>query len=425
MRMGFLIDRMTYFKTLGNLIEICLEAGHEVWLFHLAEADWGSKDYQKVVIEDFPRFAHGQPNLAPYRMDEVSGLGKQFKLDALVTHEGYRMLSIAGEEDELRRLRESGTRTFALSHFYEFSKQPLEALDHFDCTFFMSEFGRDLMLNLQAGNNGRAEDLRQRYLARTAVVSTPAFEQIGITTPATARAEFGIPHGKPVVLFVAPVLSGVTSWRWVAWREPDRRTRIKRAISARRWRYLPETLTGPSFKECVDAVRAFCDRNGATLVVKSREKQDDPDYLVAAADVYLDGSAEIYYPVFTTYRLLAAADLLITANSMSVIEAVAAGIPAINIYVPHLEFNRELAPVHRAYLDTLLGGKPDSLMNFSGCIWAVDRRAFPRWMDRRRWEDLKVDESRRAKYVDRFLGITDEPSSRRILREMEKAVAHG
>lgn len=420
MRIGFLIGRMTHFKTLGNLIDASLAAGHEVWLFHLAHADWGSKNYQKVVLEDLPQFANGQPNFAPFQLEDVGGLGERFGLDALVTHEGYRVMQGFGLAAELLRLRASGTRTFALSHFYEFSKQPLEALDHFDRTFFMSEFGCDLMFDLNDAN----EAVREKYLARTAVVSTPAFEQIGKTDPAAARKEFGIPLEKPVVLLVAPVLSGVTSWRWVAWREPDRRTRIKRAISARRWRYLPETLTGPSFKECVEAVRAFCDRSGATLVVKSRAKQDDPDYLIAAADVYLDGSDEQYYPVFTTYRILAAADLLVTANSMSAIEAVAAGIPAINIYVPHLEFNRELTPVRRKYLDTLLGGRPDSLMNYPGCIWAVDRRQFPRWMARQRWDDFKVDQSRRAEYTDRFLGITDEPSSQRILHEIQQVVGH-
>jgi hypothetical protein len=424
MRIGFLIARMTYFKTLGDLIEASLAAGHEVRLFYLAGADLGSKSYQQAVPDDFPRFRSGQPQAIPYQPEEVGGLGRQHGLDALVTHEGYRIMSAQGQAGQLLHLRQSGTKTFALSHFFEFSKQPLEALDHFDRTFFLSEFARDLMFDLHAAN-GDAPALRAAHLHKTAVASSPAFEQIGRIDPAAARHEFGVPEGRPVALLTAPVLSGVTSWRWVVWREAARRTRLKRALGVGRWRYLPETLTGPSFKECVDAIRAFCDRNDAVLVVKSRLKQDDPGYLVDAADVYLDGSTEEYYPVFTTYRILAAADLLISANSMSVIEAVAAGIPAINIYVPHREFNRDPLPVRRRYLDALLAFKPGNLMHYPGCIWGVDRRAFPRWMRNRNLADFRVEPAQRAAYLHKYLGLTETPSSQRILGEIERVVAHG
>ncbi|MBI3159819.1 MAG: hypothetical protein HYZ26_09505 [Chloroflexi bacterium] len=424
MKIGFLIARMTYFKTLGNLIDAALAGGHEAWLFYLADAELGSKSYQKAVPDDFPHFHSGQPEAAPYRPEEVGNLGRRYGLDALVTHEGYRIMSAQGQAAQLLRLREGGTKTFALSHFFEFSKQPLEALDHFDKTFFLSEFARDLMFDLHAAN-GNAPALRAAHLHKTAIASSPAFEQIGQTDPAAARREFGIPEGQRVVLLAAPVLSGVTSWRWVVWREAARRTRLKRVASTGRWGYLAETLSGPAFKDCVDEIRSFCDRSNAVLVVKSRQKQDDPDYLVAAADVYLDGSVEEYYPVFTTYRILAAADMLISANSMSIIEAVAAGIPAVNIYVPHREFNRDPVPIRRRYLDALLAFKPGNLMHYPGCIWGVDRRAFPGWLRRKVLSDFRVDPERRKAYIEKYLDIREASSSLRILGEIEQVVAHG
>lgn len=413
MRLGFLLPRTPMLKNLGGLVAACLSGGHEALVFYLEEnaMDAGPKAYQKELSQIQAQFAPQQPRVFPYQPSGIAHLAHQHRLDALIMEEGYHVLNNAGTLEKLDELRRNGTAVFSLTHFFETSRLPLEALDHFDQTYFMSDFGIELLFELNAATPAQ----RTRYRPRMVAVGSPTFDQLADIHRPAARAELNLPADRPVVVFPAPVLSPVTTWRWVVWREAALRTRLKRAFTARRLHYLPDILSGPPFEHCVAAVREFCDRHNALLVVKSRLKQDDPSYLVDAADLYLEGSHEEYYPVFTVYKLLAAADLVISAQSMSLVEAVAAGVPAINIHMPYHEIAETDSPIYRRYLDILLGSAPNSLMNTPGCLWSHSWRTFPRWLAGKNLADFSLQPEAARAYQRGYLGMEDVPSSQRVL----------
>ncbi len=411
MRLGVVIPREPTLKNMGGIVEAALAAGHTVIAFYQAEARGEAKSYQNPSQAIAQAFRDQQPELVRYAPQELARLAAERQLDALIVQEGYHTLSNAGALGELATLRRNGTAVFSLTHFFEVSRLPLEALDHFDLTFFMSEFGIELMFDLNAATPAE----RAHYRPRMATAGSPTFDQLAGLDRAAARAYFGLPPDRPVVVLAAPVLSPVTLWRWVVWREPALRTRLKRAISARRLDFLPQIFSGPSFERCVAAVRAFCDRHNAVLVVKSRLKQDDPPYLIAAADLYLDGADEEYYPLFTMYRLLAAADLVVSAQSMSLVEAVAANIPAVNIHVPFREIDEPSRSTYARYLEVLLGSAPNSLMNTPGCMWSQRWQTFPRWLNGKTLADFRLNSTRAEEYRQHYLGMDATPSSQRIL----------
>ena len=122
----------------------------------------------------------------------------------------------------------------------------------------------------------RMNSLKNIYGHLGAVVGAPLFDPINRVDSKQVREDLHIPKGKKVVLFSSPVLSAVTPWRFAVWREPSKWTRTKNAIKQGNWAYLPEICTGSSFMETVKALRDFCDRQDAFLIIKSRVKQEDP-----------------------------------------------------------------------------------------------------------------------------------------------------
>lgn len=154
-------------------------------------------------------------------------------------------------------------------------------------------------------------------------------------------------------------------------------------------------------------------------MVKSRGKQATPWYLRDAADLFLDGYDDRYYPIFTTYSLLRLADLCITAGSMTAIEAVVASVPAVNIFVPYQD-DEPGTDLFRRYLDATWSNKTVTPLNYPGCVQAVDRRDIVKWLREKRLEDLQVDPSARERYVALYAGITEKPSTERVLDSLEE-----
>jgi hypothetical protein len=101
---------------------------------------------------------------------------------------------------------------------------------------------------------------------------------------------------------------------------------------------------------------------------------------------------------------------------------VAAGIPCINIYVPHQDRIKQEEQDFTGYYEGLLSGRPQSLMNFQGCIQRVDRRRVAKTLAHTTMAEFQIDPQARRAYAHRFLGIEEKPSSIRILERLEEMV---
>ena len=426
MNIGFVVLRNTLLKTYGCLIEACLGKGHNVFAFYQPQAAHAGKAYQAVSRETFSPFQDDRFVPIEHYPEEstLSGLCEKYQINVLVAHEGYHVFKTYGLYEDIPRIKEAGIKLVSICHFYETAQRPLEVLDIFDKTYYISPFGRDLHFKLQV-DSGRQEAVREEYASRFEVAGSAMFDQIGRCTNEQARKQYNLPPGKKVVLFMAPVTTRGTPWRFYMWRNPNKVARTKLAIKKNNWNYLYEIWTGPSFKQVVEAIREFCDRNEAVLVIKSRGKQDDPEYLQDAADIYIDGFEDEYYPVFTTYQLLAAADLCITAASMTVVEAVIAGVPVVNIVLPHLDFDPPPTPLYARYIEAIMSNRCVTPLNYPGCVQAVDRRKIVKWLKGKKLEDITMDAEARRAYLEEYTGVGARSSSERILESIEELVGDG
>jgi len=164
-------------------------------------------------------------------------------------------------------------------------------------------WGREYCLRRNLSPRPRLENWR--------FVGPPIAEHLRWIDPAKVRQEFGLPSGRPVVVYL-PLPFGAHAGQ---------------TLRLRYWhRYSP---TGD--RAVVRAVRRFCDSYGALLAVKSRAKTSVPDYLRKAADLVIErdrpGEPDLL-------RLLTCATLMIHYNSMAVVEAAVARVPAPCIRFP-------------------------------------------------------------------------------------------
>ncbi len=419
MKIGFLLLRDTFLKTMGCLIEASIYRGHQALLLYPEDPIQGKKGYQRVTRDKLSAFTQRGVEAAPFLLKDLGKIKEKFQLDVLVTHEGYYMLN--SYLAEIQEARKNGVKVISLAHFYENAMRLPESLNYFDKTYYLSQFAVDT--HFQLYSNGSVSAMEKMYGGRYEAIGSPMFDQLKNIDQNDSRDEFGIPQGKRVVLFFAPAISPETRWRFRVWGQGSKIKRIQRAIKGGKWNDLPDAIFVPTLEEIIDAVRGFCERNNAILIIKSRGKQRDGEYFKEKADLYLSGEEDTYYPVFTSYKLLAIADLCIGVMSMSALEAVAMQVPVWNIYVPSAELDypaNPLYPRHKQYHQALMTRDQEGPFNYSGCITNVDPRDIIKWFREKTLEDAVVDTQAAATYVEKYLGITDMPSSERILDSLEQ-----
>jgi hypothetical protein len=413
MKIGFLILRDTMLKTLGSLIETSLDHGHIVTLLYDEKSVSGTKAYQRITREKLVFFEELGASLSPVDSSELASEVKNLRLQVLVLLEGF--FYFENYAAELDTLRTSGTKIVSLPYFFENSNQPLEALNHFDKSYYLSSFALDTHF-FRLGQPDVTETKR-RFASRVEITGSPMFDQLVKMKDITRyRPEFGIPDGRKVVVLFSPVINPTTDWRFHLWKDKSKSKRLLRILSNRKVQYLSDAFRTPTFAEILRAIREFCDRNDAFLVVKSRVKQMDKARYEKIADLYISGEDESYYPEFTTYKLLSLADLCISSMSMVVVEAVAANVPAVNIYIPPEEQRTNESEVNYLdYLDSIMNTEHEGPFNFPGCIHGVDKYRAAKWFEHKKIKDLGIDQKARAAYVDRFLGLSPVTSSERVL----------
>ncbi|MQC26264.1 MAG: hypothetical protein DWG76_02290 [Chloroflexi bacterium] len=415
LRLGFVIPRAPFLKDFGPVIQQALDDGHHVVLFYSPEAARGTKASQRVTKRELEPFASPHTELVEFTLETLVQICAAAHPEILITLDGD--VGAKDRLDVVQEIQALGVQVVSLASFFETALRPIEFLDRFDKVYYMSEFGADLHFDVQLDGGERL--VRQRASAeKYEVVSSPVFDQQRFGDFSDARRELGLPADRKMVLLVAPVVTADTPWRFGVWRTPSKLRRTRQALRQGKWAHLWDIWTGPTFADFVRSVRRFCDHNDALLVVKSRAKHDDPDYLVEAADVYLEGREDVYYPAFTTYQLMAAADLCITAMSLAVAEAVVAGVPVLNVALPYVD--KAKVPDHRVeefnrYYSATFDQAHPSPTNFPGVVNSVSWRRAPEWLASKTFADIPYDETARHEYMQHYLGVTDQSSSQRLL----------
>jgi hypothetical protein len=337
--------------------------------------------------------------------------------ETLVGPSLHWVLANMGRLDEVAEIRRAGVRLYSVDYVFETVTSDPAGYRMIDVTFYQSRFQRDLhwrqpRFREWAGDFAvlrRELDLERR----SAVCGSTMLDQVSrVGDRAVLRRKFGLPVDRPVVLFMSLKMEAGAGDRRYIWGGGPALARAALAAASGRGRLVREVLAGNPYRSLADSVRAFCRRHGASLVVKSREKNRDPRFVRTMADVLVERDDEVF--PYTSIQLMAAADLCIHFQSGAVVEAAFCRVPSLSVKIPP-----PYEPDLPAYEETW-GARPGSLQNWAGVVWSAGLAEAPALLAERQLHAWTVDPEARRAYVERYLGFDDTRSSERVLETIER-----
>jgi len=403
--LGFLALRKGFLKVMGALIQAALDRGHEaVLLWDPVEPKSGERVtraelgvWRGARIVEYDRHTALLPILC------AAGV------TALIGPRAYEILRAFGRDGELGAFAAAGIRLYSVDYGLDTITSDPAGYRAVDVTFYASAWQRELHWRVKADGFGRVGD-RTMLEARSAVVGSTMLDQLGIVDRSAVRKRYGL-DDRPMVLLLTLKMQVPDPWRRLVWGDSPRAWRAARALMTGHTDLLPEIVRTRGYRDFVGAVRRLCDRSGATLVVKSREKNDDPGFLRRVADAFVFD--ESVYP-YTSMELMAVADLCVHFQSAGVLEAAFAGVPSLSVHV-----SQEHLKGYPTYAE-FYGAQPDTLQNFAGVVWSATPAEAIAHLGVATLADFRVDAERRRAYVAQFVGFDDTRSSDRALDVIER-----
>jgi hypothetical protein len=186
-----------------------------------------------------------------------------------------------------------------------------------------------------------------------------------------------------------------------------------------RFEYLPSVWHDWNDRRVVTALRAFCDRNGALLLVKSRMKTPIPDYLARIADKCLYD--ERLFPA-SILEVLSIACLSVGHFTAAVLESVALGVP--HLCIPFRAEDYAVAgEADRRAFDRTFVRKEGHLFQFRGASMILEVPELLSRLATATLDDFAIDPDARDRYVRQFLTHRDGHGGARVTAAIEHAVS--
>ncbi len=395
MRIAFLILRKNYYRLLAPAVDAALARGWDVQCWH----DWshprrGGKSYE--FPDAPPAFRAGAPEIRTFQ--GYGDLARRWSADSPDV-----VICLDPPDAGVKAAARSRWVWLQYSTDIVCFPTPQGILDA-DAVGAYSPYWVDKLQERYAGGGLAAGALR-----KVTPVGVPELDATRLIDADKVRARLGLPPGQPVVLYLPfPLRSNPqTFWLRHAYTPSSRASQALRVLLAGRREHQPHVASGANDKRLVEAVRAFCDRSGAALVMKAREKDPVPAYARRLADrVIYDPSV---YPA-TILELLRISAFCIHFYSTAAFEAAYCGVPSLCL-APEASDMGLPDLLH----DFVHNGKPGGIYNWPDvAYWRPLAEAFDglaRW----RVEDFPLAVESRRDYVERFLGFDDGQSSARLL----------
>lgn len=416
MKLAFLIMRSPEYRVYGPVIDAALAEGHEVECWHdYGQLRTGMKGYQFPDLSEVPTFRHGVPTARSFgARDELRQWLAEERADAVVAWETADA-AVGGVLPDRRPVWVS--QQYNLDTFFSYGPESLRSADlltlysswwlEWAATYFAAE-----------GRVADAAGFLREFSTRSVAVGMPEMDAAAGIDPHEVRRRWKIPAAQPVVvLFAFPQGVGRDIfWPRQIYAEPSRLKQLMSVARRRRFEYLPDVWHGRNDRRMVQALRDFCDRHGAFLLIKSRRKTPVPEYAQALADLTLYDEA--YYPS-TVLDALSVASLSVGYYSTSVFESVSMGVPHLSLAYTSEDYNG--APLR--YFDTFYTATEGGPFQFRGATTAWSIPSALERLPGASMSDFSLDPSGRQAYLERFLTRDDREASGRAVAAIEHAVA--
>jgi hypothetical protein len=407
-RIVFPIARQNYYRLLAPVIDEALGRGLAVECWHDYGAPRAShKGYLFPDLEETPKFVNGTPVFRTYAgPDGLAALLATEGADAVVAFHPPRRLLGSGCRPPVTWFLLQDSASFFV-HLTPEDLLGVRGVGVYSAPWL--DWGLGLMQT--KGLLGEGDPRGDRIRARCRVVGFPELDACGALDRVAIRARLGLPPDRPVVTFMPYPYRSNPQTFWLRWiyANPRRALQAAAILASGRHAYWPHLRGGWHDRNLVRAVRAFCDANGAALIVKYREKDPLPSYLRQLADVTLAEPVAWPPPILET---LAVADLAISFYSATVLEAAYLGVPYLCIAVDGADWLGSMDPVWWEARETLREG---GQFNFSGVTRLMTIPSIIEELPRRPLAEFRVDPARRQAYVARFIGPDDGRSAARMI----------
>ncbi len=418
MRIAFLVDRPNQYRLFGPVIDQALARGWHVECWHDERRPGHfQKSSAGTMTEQPPRFAHGRPEVQPYAASAVLDDRLGGPTDAIVSVGTERYYFPEGRSGPVP----VWTWLQYLSDFvHHLSPEDLLTCDvaAFHSRWWIGWTAESFHAEGKIADPVTFEAALWRKAVLTGVPELDAAASIDVNE---VRSRWQIPRDKPVVVLL-PFPQGVGKaafWPRHIFNQPSRARQLRDVLLRGRFEYLPDIVHGWNDANVVAAIRTFCDRHDAFLLVKSRPKTPIPGYLASVADLALYD--ESHYPA-TILDALSCASLCISFYSSAVIEAVALGVPHLCVAFDMVNYF-DVDEVAKARALRLFNRQAGGLYQFDGAALTMGVREAISTLPSMRLSDFAFNPGARKAYVEKFSGSDDGRASTRLLDAIASAVA--
>lgn len=411
MKIGIMILRRGNLKGLGPIITECIARGHTTHLLYDPLYTTGVKAYENVDPSALSHWPEAHLTAAP--IQSWPALIQQLRLNYVIGENAYRALLKAGWLTVLPELRQSGLQLASITHLWEVLNEPAEMFETVDTVLYWSEAQQEMHQRISAQVSPEITPTPKA----TFTVGSTMFDQLALIDRGAVRKRLGVRPGQKIVLFFSLKMGTGDPWRSAIMGNQSKLKRSLTAVLAGHPEWIPGIFQGHGSHPLFQAVRQFCDRNRAFLVVKSKAKNADPDYIRTGADAFCFDETD--YP-YTSLELMAVADLVIHFGSAAVFEAAFTKTPSISITLPHehvAKLGRHYAVVMKEFRRP--SGK-EGIFHWPGVVYGTDPRSFIEQFSQRSFDHYPLKPADCDRYIQRYIGFGDTHASQRVLDAVEQ-----
>lgn len=402
MHVGFLVNRQTYYRHFGPLVDAALSRGWDVTCWHFQGES--KKHYQKPTKEILDACTYGQPEIINYfDFKEIDDLAK--KADAVISLHGKALYNVSCH-----------TPWISIQHNIDSFTEGAASLLSADTNCIFTNFWIEWAGRFyeKCGIMPSREFMRS-FMPKAVTCGIVEMDVMSKIDPEEVKKRWGIPAGKPVVVYLNNPYSFIklTSWyRWIHSETIRAKQLINMAVHPSMLKYYKEVLNGWNNKAVIKAVRLFCDANNACLLLKAREKFPPMDYERQLADICLFDQNS-YPPTFQ--EITAIADFVISTYSTTVMQSVYNGVPYLLMDMLG-GIDEHTWPWYFAMEEC----EPPTLFRCPGAVWRMNLGQIIEELPLLRLDDFVVQQEAREQYVNKLLGPDDGKASCRVLDVVER-----
>jgi hypothetical protein len=391
------------------LIEEALLRGHQVYcLHHAAAINSGAKGYLYPSLDGVPVFRNGKPLTFVYsdamsfattvrdcHIDVVVSINYypwHIKFQDLVTLFGVKWVSIQ----------------------YAFDMLPVSHLVDFPDRYF---FFSDIWFQLTRTFNHPKKNLLLGDGVRC--FGFPELDQKTVIDPARVRLELGIPEDKPVVLHLSFQYLMQENQLYSRYVFTENNPLMKLFACMKHPKYFSHVLHGLNNENVFKAIKKFCDRNDAYLLINGRQKSPIPPYIKGDKTV-TDVS---FYPA-DILKYLSISSVCFNFWSAVVTECIPFGVSNVCI-APSMDDifvkNHPSSPNYSLFKH-VLEVCPD-IFNFDGITRRMTLEQIISELPDMRLEEFNMNPVTRNTWIQKFIYRADGHCSERIISEIETLIS--